>query len=66
MQSYFKGKVVAYSEVVHAGAVQGEDGKVYIFSKKDWASSQEPQAGIDVFFIPQHERAKDVRAEIDA
>lgn len=66
MQSYFKGKLVAYSEVVHAGAVQGEDGKVYIFSRKDWASSQEPQAGMGVIFIPQHERAKDIQMQKDA
>lgn len=66
MQNYLKGKVIAYSDIVRAGAIQAENDKVYIFSLTDWDCPQTPNIGREIVFLAQHERAKSIKMKSQA
>ncbi len=63
MPPYIKGKVSAFSYVVSAGNILGEDGNTYLFSQKDWRSVKEPDVGTDVVFLCEGGRARSVITE---
>lgn len=55
-----KGKIHAYSIAVNAGTIAGEDKKIYLFSRKDWLSPQEPTLDMSVFFTAERNWAKSI------
>ena len=65
MQPRLKGRIEAYCEDVNAGTVICEYNNTYLFSRKDWNGESEPQAGLDVNFRPEGDRAVAMVPEIN-
>ena len=65
MQKYIKGKVTAYSDAVNAGDIADEEGRLYLFSRKDWKLPGAPEAGRVVVFLAEGDRARWITEETD-
>ncbi len=52
-----KGKVLAYSDDVNAGIIDGSDGRQYPFSASEWLASSKPTSNMAVVFMPSYNAA---------
>lgn len=58
-----KGTIKAYSDVVSAGVISGEDGTTYGFNLTDWHGRKLPISRERVIFVGNHKQATSVSAD---
>ncbi len=63
MPQRLKGKIQAYSNAVNAGTITCEDQKIYLFSRKDWNSAEDPEVDLKVSFFIEGNKAKSIVVE---
>jgi uncharacterized membrane protein YhaH (DUF805 family) len=55
-----KGSVIGFDAAGNAGAITGDDGKRYDFTKLDWHGQEAPRHGDVVDFVPEGDRAANI------
>ena len=52
-----KGTILAYSDDVNAGVIDGDDGRKYPFAATEWLATSKPQNNMSVVFTPSAKAA---------
>lgn len=63
MQMRIKGKIQVYSSDVNAGTIICEDNQVYLFSRRDWISPEEPEVNLVVVFYVEGNNARSIAVD---
>ncbi|MCZ6454019.1 MAG: hypothetical protein O6909_07245, partial [Alphaproteobacteria bacterium] len=59
-----RGKILDFSDANRTGLIGGDDGNRYEFSAADWKSEVVVAAGLEVDFVADGSRAKEIYVDI--